>query len=372
MTKPIESLDGYEEITDVTFDHEGAHLAICHSLQRSANQYTHALITKAEDSEDEELIKALEQISVSMSFEDFLDKFMGVYGDTNKEILCRMFGFETKREYHERMNNDEEEAIVADDSYNKYLDENLEDKMSTLSIIKEQAELDTPTHAALSTEDKIAVLEFQEAFEKAMASYKESNVDGVEGVSVDKEDALASVNKDGKESPSPLEKEASESNDEGDTINKQNLKEDYMSKQDKEQVEKSADAIALEKAQERLDVLEKAMQEKEEALEKAMVRMEAFEKAEVERIEKGFKGFADSLSFAEDKEAVVDVLMKSRDDEAVLDTIVSLLKAAQEKVSSLVELEIGVEGVDDVKVEKSANARLEEKIAAQFADNKYL
>jgi hypothetical protein len=56
------NLDKYTELTDVSFEHEGAHIAIVHALQGgAANNWHDALITKAtSDITDEAIQKALE------------------------------------------------------------------------------------------------------------------------------------------------------------------------------------------------------------------------------------------------------------------------------------------------------------------------
>lgn len=56
------NLDKYTELTDISFEHEGAHIAIVHALQGgAANNWHDALITKAtSDITDEAIQKALE------------------------------------------------------------------------------------------------------------------------------------------------------------------------------------------------------------------------------------------------------------------------------------------------------------------------
>jgi hypothetical protein len=56
------NLDKYTELTDISFEHEGAHIAVVHALQGgAANNWHDALITKAtSDITDEAIQKALE------------------------------------------------------------------------------------------------------------------------------------------------------------------------------------------------------------------------------------------------------------------------------------------------------------------------
>lgn len=58
------NLDKFTELTDVSFDHEGAHIAIVHALQGgAANNWHDALITKAtSDITDEAIQKALDSL----------------------------------------------------------------------------------------------------------------------------------------------------------------------------------------------------------------------------------------------------------------------------------------------------------------------
>ena len=80
------------KLTDITFEDEGAHLALVHKAQGgSANGYK-TLVMKSVDNRSPEFIEKASQVKVTLSLPDFLEKFFHVWGD-DAEILATLFGY---------------------------------------------------------------------------------------------------------------------------------------------------------------------------------------------------------------------------------------------------------------------------------------
>ena len=80
------------KLTDITFEHEGAHLALVHKMQGGAANGYSTLVMKSLDNRSPEFIQEASQIRVTLSLPDFLEKFFHVWGD-DAEVLAAMFGY---------------------------------------------------------------------------------------------------------------------------------------------------------------------------------------------------------------------------------------------------------------------------------------
>ena len=81
------------KLTDITFEHEGAHLALVHKAQGgSANGYK-TLVMQSVDNRSPEFIEKASQVKVTLSLPDFLEKFFHVWGE-DAELLATLFGYE--------------------------------------------------------------------------------------------------------------------------------------------------------------------------------------------------------------------------------------------------------------------------------------
>ena len=63
-------------LSDISFSHEGAHLALCSKSQGAANNWNKALIMKGHNFSPE-FIQKMQQIQVTYELPDFLRKVMG-------------------------------------------------------------------------------------------------------------------------------------------------------------------------------------------------------------------------------------------------------------------------------------------------------
>lgn len=149
---------------DFDFSKEGAAVHLVGPAQGNAANSYEILCTKSTDTlpdvNKEDLVevsKALEQVSVNLSMEEFLRKFFHMWSE-DAELLTKLLGFETEYEYWKEQNQGEEF------DYSKYL----EDKVSQFTIMKSMNDgsLETITKSAL-----IDTLAMQEKFEKALESY---------------------------------------------------------------------------------------------------------------------------------------------------------------------------------------------------------
>ena len=88
------------KLTDITFEHEGAHLALVHKAQGgSANGYK-TLVMKSVDNRSPEFIEKASQVKVTLSLPDFLEKFFHVWGE-DAELLATLFGYEPSEDESE-------------------------------------------------------------------------------------------------------------------------------------------------------------------------------------------------------------------------------------------------------------------------------
>lgn len=81
------------KLTDITFEHEGAHLALVHKAQGGAANGYKTLVMKSVDNRSPEFIEKASQVKVTLSLPDFLEKFFHVWGE-DAELLAAMFGYE--------------------------------------------------------------------------------------------------------------------------------------------------------------------------------------------------------------------------------------------------------------------------------------
>ena len=87
-----ETLKKKHRLSDITFEHTGAHVALTSKAQSGpANGHDYALILKSSKFSPESIQK-MQSIRVTMDVPTFLEKFFYVYG-SDAEILARMMGW---------------------------------------------------------------------------------------------------------------------------------------------------------------------------------------------------------------------------------------------------------------------------------------
>lgn len=140
-----------KQIKDLTFDHKGAHVALCKYEQGfSANGKPKALIVK---SLEPVVLQKIQQIKVTMELPDFLMRFFDLYYD-DAWTLAKLLGYE------------------ADPSENVY-DQWLTDKVKSFEVLKSLKDSKDikKDFDALDDDSRLSVLEDQVMLEKTLLAY---------------------------------------------------------------------------------------------------------------------------------------------------------------------------------------------------------
>lgn len=300
----MSELDKNSEISNISFDHSGAHIALCHESQGfSANNRPKPLLIKSEDVDitDEAKVdlKKVAEVKVEMSMVDFLVKFMSMWR-TDAEALAMLLGY-TVETYEE---STYEDYIAAQIDGVSLLSKSSDTSLSTASE-KDLKELKT----------------FMDTFEKV----KQNSASG--------EDSELNVEK--ADTSHPTQSPDGITNDKGEMM---------------------PEITELEKAnkelQDRLVELEKAATEKEDLL-KSLIAKEEKEK------EDAFMSLVKSFSFVgEDKQADIAKALIEADSQDLVD----ILEKAQEAIEKSVTVEDGFDSTvkGDVK-DKSLAEMIKQK-----------
>lgn len=289
-------------LKNITFEHDGAHVALVHELQGGpANEYT-TLITKAND-----------EVTVTLSFKDFLTKFFNLWGD-EADLLSAALGFEIDSSVYD----DWEEGM----SYKEWV----EAKASRISIMK-SLHSGEKSFETLEDEDFKFIFKAKNLFEKLVTSEATPEDDSSEDVS------KSSVTK-------PTKEETTTMNEEELQVALEKAREEAAAEAKEE----------LQKAQAELEELRKASEELKKQKEEQA-------KADMAELVKGY-----SFISEESREDVVEALLKS--DEVMLE----VLEKAAEAIKAAAETETGVasEEEEGTDVEKS-RSRVREIIKARKA-----
>lgn len=147
--------DATRRLTNIKFEHQGAHVALVGTHQGGPANGVTTLIYKSLEGVSEDIVKAAGEVTVTLSFTDFLRKFFHMYWE-DAQILAMALGYGSDIE-------DEEST-----SYKDYIDE----KVSAIHIMKGvyKAQDVMKARSELSPEDTLALLQAQELLEKAMSS----------------------------------------------------------------------------------------------------------------------------------------------------------------------------------------------------------
>jgi len=270
------------KLTDITFDHEGAHLALVSKDLNAgpANLQEYVLFAKSVEGFSDEILEKASQVTVTLPIEKFLEKFFGLWYD-DAEILARAMGYTTEAMDYAEKEKLEEDAVAAagieeeedDYSYEGYIQK----RLNSFSIMKSMHESDTTAMANLTGEQYLQLLQDQEQLEKAFT--KVADIKQAAKVAVKKEsDLKANASESDTQQNSRVEKTVEPSG------SVQKTKEgNYMTKEvktvvadvEKELVEKSV-----------LVDLQKAMETQAEELTKALALVKQFEQEKKDAITK--------------------------------------------------------------------------------------
>ena len=267
------------KLKDISFDHENAHIALVSQQINSgpANLQPNALVLKAIEGFSDEILEKASQVTVTLSIEEFLEKFFDLSED-DAEVLARAMGYTTKMQDKIAAGEEPElpETEEGEDpefanlgEYEKYIQENLA-SFKVMKSIKQ----DPSAIANLSGDEYLALLQDQAKIEKAFeAIEKESDLkasasgsDTQQNASVEKATAVAKV-------------------ESLDSVQKEN-KGNYMTQEVKTVVaDVEQDLIA--KAE--FVNLQKAMEAQKEELQKALELVKQFEQEKKDAITKARK-----------------------------------------------------------------------------------
>ena len=299
-------------LTNIDFSQEGSHLALVHKDQGgSANGYS-TLVMKATGKYSDEFLKKAAQVQVTLSFEEFLQRFFGLWYEDAK-VLASVLGMQ-------------DEPVEDENWYQDYIEEQVE----KFEILKSAHEAENKVEflSKLSEDDYLTLLQNQEMLEKALQNVGEQSPNG---------GGDSPINEAVKEQP--ITKKATKA------VHTQ--EEDSMSGKAPEMIEKSQYEEVL-----------KQQQETQELLQKALASVAEFEKKEKEAVAKARK--ADLLAAVEVEE-VAETLFKAVGEleaeqfDAVVE-VVKALNAKVEKQGFFEEQGSAAEGQQDQNVSPVAKA----------------
>lgn len=336
------NLDEYEEIVDVSFDNENPHLAVCSKTQGySANGWHTSLLMKSEDIQiTEDVIKALQQITVKLSFEEFLRRFFGMYS-SDAELLTKILGMETEFENY-LLENALEDPLDAAPMY-------LEEALDKFNIMK-----GAETIKDIPPEDFISILNLQKAFEDGVEQFDIT----FDEESPQSEGVVVALDKHSDKDDT----EVTPSDTNTITITEESMNKDELIKSAEfQELIKAQVEAAKAEAEAIIKAAQDELTEAKEELTKAAEIVNAYKEKEAQKRKEGFTNFVKSLSFVdeENKEGLVEVLMSANDvDGFDLKLIVTQFEKAQEEITkaktSFVEGENGVETHEEqVDVDKA-------------------
>ena len=314
MTKPTKAK---KRITDMTFDHEGAHLALCSKSQGAANNWNKALIMKGHKFSPE-MIQKMQSVQVEMSLPDFLQKFFYLWEDDAKALAVLM-GYQAPVEIE-----DEQAEYIED------FDKWVEDRFESFTVIKSLHKAkNLPTALSKLTEDQyMAVLNDQVVIEKALTEFaagSKSEVD-TSATNVEKTKVEASASKTTK-----------------------TKKEKNMTQATPEMVEKSA-----------LTAIEKAMNDTKVELQKALDQVKAFEDEKKQAVIKSKTDAVNAVIKDEKQAAVLVKAALAMDTQEDFEALVQVIKSLVEQVEkSELFTEVGASGsAVETKADESSLTKL--------------
>lgn len=134
-------------------------IALCHKLQGyGANNRPVSLLMKSELSPDQltkDVVKALRQVTLTISFEEYLQRFFGMWRD-DAESLAYLLGFKTEMEEINELYVDQDYV----DAYRKFMEE----KLSYIALLKAANEGKTD----FTLEEEYELIKAQQQFEKVL------------------------------------------------------------------------------------------------------------------------------------------------------------------------------------------------------------
>ena len=300
------------KLSEISFDHEGAHLALCSKSQGAANNWNKALIMKGHNFSPE-FIQKMQSVQVTMPLPEFLQKFFGLWYE-DAEILARLMGY------------------VPEEKEDWDYDDYIEERLSAFAILKSLHEAKNLPDALskLTEQDYLDVLTDQAEIEKVLKAFDNKKSD----TSTDVENTKVEVSTS--------------------KVTKKNKGKQMT--QETEMVEKSA-----------LTAVEKALEDQKIALEKALAQVKQYEDEKKEAIVKSKTDAVKAVVKDEKQAAVVVKAALALEDQADFDALVEVFKsmnALLEKSGLFQEQGVSAEAAEDNKESKLAQV-IKSKYAKQ-------
>lgn len=335
MTQPAK-----RKLSEISFEHEGAHVALVSKEQQPANGHNYALVLKASTFSKETLEK-MQSIKVTLSIPEFLEKFFNLYG-TQAEVLARMLGY---------VPPEVEQEEYDEDWYENYI----QSKLQSFEIIKSAYEADNVA-TVLSELDEtqyLALLKDQQSLERAFKKLdKEQKAEAKLSKSSSTESKTTVVTVVADTSPDVEAKETKVSPSVVTKNKETNMTvESTVVDKEVEVVEKSA-----------FVAIEKQMQEQKVALEKAMATITAFETEKKQAIAKAKTDKVNALIKDEKQAQAIAKAGLSLESE---DDFTAFLGAIQAMVTAVDTSEMFVEKGASVEVTSEVSP-LERILKAKF------
>ena len=283
-------------LSDISFSHEGAHLALCSKSQGAANNWNKALVMKGHNFSPE-FVQKMQSVQVTMPLPEFLQKFFGLWYE-DAEILARLMGY------------------VPEEKDDWDYDDYIEERLSAFTILKSLHEAKNLPDALskLTEQDYLDVLTDQAEIEKVLKEFDSKKSDTSTKVEKQVEASASKVTKKNK---------------------------GKQMTQETEMVEKSA-----------LTAIEKALEDQKIALEKALAQVKQYEDEKKEAIVKSKTEAVKAVVKDEKQAAVVVKAALALEDQADFDALVEVFKsmnAVIEKSALFVEQGVSAEAEEAPK-----------------------
>lgn len=245
------------------------------------------LLTKSKKNVSEEFLKKASQITVTMSINEYLQRFFGIWCSADQELLARSLGFTTEGmdkaviEQQEEMLDANEppeqpdcwESEPGDTDYEKWINY----KLQSISVMKSLFDSENIEKAVLdlSEEDYLKILQDQEIVEKAFVEIDKAC----------KGKGTKPVKKNSSANAGDASTNVDVENSEGNTSVIKNNKGNKPMTQEVQTIEQQVEVIA--KAQ--FDEIQKSLSDTQVELQKALDLVKQFETEKKEAIAKARK-----------------------------------------------------------------------------------
>lgn len=326
-------------------------IALCHKLQGyGANNRPISLLMKSELSPDqltEDVIKALRQVTLEISFEEYLRRFFDMWS-CDAENLAFILGFKT--EWEEYLEQCEPEQV---DNYREFMEE----RLSYITLLK--AANDGKTDFTL--EEEYELIKAQQQFEKALKMQPEEKDLDKAGNQPAAEPEKVPAEPAQQDPAKPETEPAAEPATQPDPVD--------------HDPEEQHEAVDVTKSQEYIDLLKRY-----EEMEARVAKADEIIKAAVEVRRKEVEDLLKSFAFVNDEQvaSLVDFVM----DESNA-AIVEVMKAANQMIEEAkaetvkareefgLQEEVGTDAAPEVDdLVKSAEDIIKENVAAAIAARK--